>query len=259
MKRIKLAILYGLILTSINSRCIGQQIREVENSSKILQFIKLTEAEIHFESLTKRLHGEFKSLNPQMTDDYYEIALNKLQDIQQDSLTNILETAYQGIFSELELQQLNSFYSTEVGKKLAKHQISISDKIRLLAEDLVISNAQNTYNEYQIYCKELFERDNNGCEDLHNGTFIENSINQESIRLIRTDSIQKEIFNGVTYTDKIEWINPCKYRIVEFIQSELAYKVLVINIYEKTKNGYKYVALNEEEAIYVTGEMFREE
>lgn len=85
-----------------------------------------------------------------------------------------------------------------------------------------------------------------GCKKMKKGEFYHVMPDGEIMTIKRTKKYQFEYYKGATTKYKIEWIDECTYTLemlktnLDFVK-ELQDKILTVNIYEVTKNYYKYV------------------
>jgi len=199
--------------------------------------------------LQKGVYGDL------LSDDFFETFREEAIKMGQEDLYKMIVPIYKKHFTLEEINAIIEFQESEIGKKMtSKMPLIMSESMQKGAEwgkelgekiaDQIIGS-----DEYKLNSQPA------GCDLVKDGKWKINMPNSDVHAIIerkgdrQTESLEKEVLCSF----EVEWLSPCKYSMTlikckdDTIQKEMEKHVLITNIYEVTKNGYKFITKFEDE------------
>jgi|GEM_PF-5960916 len=213
---------------------------------KIWKIIELTDTKASFEStLNKLIEIQQSSATSPLSDEYYEL-FKSIMKVSFD--TEILEGTvqfYKDNFTENEINEILSFYESEVGAKMIRVLPKLLDYAMVQGGRLGDSISTVAYDSTQLLMKNRFEYKSTGCAYAKTGKF-EYDLNGLKYSIEREKEKQREITETHTNDLRINWVDDCKYEITLISTTDpntnvSEFPVLVFNIISGSDSGYTYV------------------
>lgn len=178
-------------------------------------------------------------------DEYKVRAINSYN----DTLKPQIITIYDKYFTDVEIDYMYEFYSSEIGKQTLKKYDMLLQELMIMGlkfgeqiSDQIIQNIeQKEEEEIDFKMNNVFE----GCSKFKTGRF--NVVINDTIILNyeRDEKRQIETYGQGRAVYEINWVNDCRYTLT-LLETNNPYDqnfigaTTIVNIYESNKNSYKY-------------------
>jgi hypothetical protein len=213
-------------------------------AAKVEQLLEAQSAVSTFKDMAARLVAEQRQANTGVDPAFWQKLLLEIENQGGDQLREKLIPIYQKHYTEAELDYLIDFYTSDVGKSIQGKAALVQQEVSTAGMAWGDAVASQVLSQVQALDAEHFNAQIEGCEDFHEGEFLQVFGDGAEIILNRSGDTQVENYQGQAYHYKIKWMTPCRYQVTE-VDSEGKTidnpQVLTYNIYDIYEGGHKVI------------------
>lgn len=254
MKKINFFIGLLLFITSIVHS------QDTIPKHKVEKLLEVMGTSNNFKVVMKNaLDSESKRFQSSMEKQLYQEIRERVQEQGYEDILEKVIPIYQKHLTNQEVDAMINFYSSKEGNSIIQKMPSILNESMLAGRQWGEELGNLIVNEFNQSQEEKFDKKITGCKRFKQGKFSYQLPNGTNVLVFREDNMQTESYGETVRVSKIQWVGDCTYHIYELNNDDeiINEEPLIVNIYEHTKNSYKFVAHKEGEGFFSEGELIQ--